>query len=206
MRRPTQQTWLAVIFITLLFAIFSDSYPSGSKASLGKISNRRNIKRGLLLPRTDDPFLGDDWVIVTMENHAAYVPHANAARDLEDFYTSLQTVALHPVVGPGHYFIHRINRVLIIFHCTGINIPVELILRFANGMLGFTRMGFTSAYRMQFRHEISGVVLTVTLSVDEPPPPGNPDCTVPLEEHGEVNASGGIRQVCILGPPSFPSS
>ncbi|KAL8761390.1 MAG: hypothetical protein Q9184_002485 [Pyrenodesmia sp. 2 TL-2023] len=204
MRYLPKQHWLQLpILLLLSFAILSDARPSGSKSPARVGPNGRSIKRALLLPRADEGFLGDDWTIATMENHGAYLPHERAARDLEDFYTSLATIAVHPVFSPGTYLVHRINRVLITFHCQGIIIPNELILRFANGMLGFTRMGYTSAYRMQFQHDTSGYVLTVTLSVDDPPPePGTYDC----EAHGEVNASGGIRQVCIMRPPSFPGS
>ncbi|KAL8923368.1 MAG: hypothetical protein Q9208_004638 [Pyrenodesmia sp. 3 TL-2023] len=138
-----------------------------------------------------------------MENHGAYLPQAQAAYDLEGFYLSLANIVYHPIFNPGSYLVHRINRVLITFHCQGLIMPHELILRFVNNMLRFTRMGFTSAYRMQFRHDTLGYVLTVTLSIDDPPPePGALDC----EAHGEVNASGGIRQVCIMRPPSFPGS
>ncbi|KAI4188811.1 MAG: hypothetical protein LQ346_005230 [Caloplaca aetnensis] len=168
-----------------------------------KTPKGRNIKRALLLPRTNEAFLGDEWSIITMDNHAAYLPQERAAHDLEAFYVSLATIALHPVFGPGSYIVHRINRVLITFHCQGMIIPHELVLRFANGMLGFTRMGYTSAYRMQFRHETLGYVLTVTLSADDPPPePGAMVC----EAHEQVNASDGVRQICIMRPPSFPGT
>ncbi|KAL8899684.1 MAG: hypothetical protein Q9207_006069 [Kuettlingeria erythrocarpa] len=199
MRRLTPQLWL----LLLLFALFSDALPNISNALAKKTPKGRNIKRALLLPRTDEAFLGDEWAIVTMENHAAYLPQERAAHDLEAFYLSLANIALHPVFGPGSFIVHRINRVLIIFHCQGMIISDELLLRFANGMLAFTRMGYTSAYRMQFRHETLGYVLTVTLSVDNPPPePGALDC----QTHEQVNASDGVRQVCIMRPPSFPGS
>ncbi len=122
MRSFTPQLWL-VLTILLLFTQLSDALPSRSNAIAKKAPKGRNIKRAFLLPRTDEAFLGDEWSIVTMENHAAYLPQERAAHDLEIFYSSLATIALHPVFGPGSYVVHRINRVLITFHCQGIIIP-----------------------------------------------------------------------------------
>ncbi|KAL9001612.1 MAG: hypothetical protein Q9188_005415 [Gyalolechia gomerana] len=201
MHRLTQHRWLAVALLISILTILTDAYPSPLGVSKRR-SPQENIERHLLVPRTDDPFLGEEWDIITMDNHAAYLPPSSAARDLEAFYTSLQTVALQPInFSPEHYFAHRINRVLITFHSRGTTMPWSLILRFANGMLEFTRRGYTSAYRMRFRHSVYGFVLEVTLTVDDPPP-AEPECAV-AEEHGEVNQSG-IRQTCILRPPSFP--
>ncbi|KAL9028487.1 MAG: hypothetical protein Q9196_003160 [Gyalolechia fulgens] len=200
MHRLTRQPWLALAFFISILSILTDAYPGHPELAQRRLA-RKNRKGHLLLPRTDDAFLGDEWDIVTMDNHAAYVPHETAARDLEAFYTSLHTVALHPTFHPQHFFVHRINRVLITFHSQGATIPTGLILRFATGMLAFTRRGYTSAYRMQFRHSVYGFLLTVTLTVDDPPPV-EPECAV-TEEHGEVNQSG-IRQICVLRPPSFP--
>ncbi|KAL8934812.1 MAG: hypothetical protein Q9216_005717 [Gyalolechia sp. 2 TL-2023] len=207
MRLLTQQPWLALAFLISILTILSNAYPSRPNP-LQRTSAKRNVKHNLLLARNDDPFLGEEWDIITMENHAAYLPHQAAARDLAAFYISLQATALFTPVNPENYFVYRINRVLLTFHSRGIYIPMSLILRFATGMLEFTRRGYTSAYRMRFRHSVFRYVLEVTLTVDDDPPPppgpGQPECTAVVpEEHGEVNQSG-IRQTCILRPPSFP--
>ncbi|KAL9597568.1 MAG: hypothetical protein Q9219_005070 [cf. Caloplaca sp. 3 TL-2023] len=201
MRCPYQQLWLAWPILVSILTVIINAYPSDPRVIHRTATQKNTGSRSLY--RRNDPFLGEDWEIATMENHEAYVPHESAARDLEDFYTSLQTVALHPIVQPGHYFVHRINRVLITFHCPGLRIPMHLILRFATKMLNFTRLGYTSSYTMQFRHAEYGFILTVIMTIDDPPPSGPQQCTF-HEEHGEVNQSG-IRQVCVLRPPG-PSS
>ncbi|KAL8837239.1 MAG: hypothetical protein Q9170_002612 [Blastenia crenularia] len=202
MHRLKQHFWPTCLLLTILLAHLSDALPRPPQTA-PQPSRPKNIKRTLLLPRTDEPFLGPEWDIVTMENHAAYLPHASAAAALTSFYTGLQSVALGSLVQPDHHFVYRINRVLITFHARGITVPMELVLRFALNMLGFTRMGYTCAYRMQFRHAELGFVLTVTLTVDEAPPEQGECALVEQEHHGEVNQSG-IRQVCIIRPPSLP--
>ncbi|KAI4115527.1 MAG: hypothetical protein LQ345_003895 [Seirophora villosa] len=211
--------WLQLAFsLLMLSALLSSAMPHHPPTTR---RTSKNLARGLL-PRADanhdngEPFLSEDWAIDLMENHAAYMPVTAAAHDLTAFYTSLQIVALRATAAavallqppPGHYFVHRLGRVLVTFHAVGTTIPIALIVRFAEGMLRFTRMGYTCAYRIRFRHVVYGWSLTVIMSVDEVPPPANPQCAAPVEGEGEFNGSGGSssgRPVCVLRPPSFPS-
>ncbi|KAL9010998.1 MAG: hypothetical protein Q9173_004126 [Seirophora scorigena] len=210
--------WLQLAFsLLMLSALLCSAIPHHApKAPARTRRTTNNLARGaLLLPRADDnhgngePFLSNDWTVELMENHAAYMPTTAAAHDLTAFYTSLRLVALRDAVvlrQPGHYFVHRLGRVLVTFHATGTTIPNALIVRFAEGMLRFTRMGYTCAYRIRFKHVVYGWSLTVIMSVDELPPAAEPQCAVPMEGEGEFNGSGGSssRPVCVLRPPSFP--
>ncbi|KAI4123471.1 MAG: hypothetical protein LQ341_007194 [Variospora aurantia] len=215
-------SWLRLAFsLLLLSALLCSAFPyadqPSTRTSLYRPKNI-NIKNNehrpkRLLPRADsddnNPFLGSDWTVEHMENFAAYVPTTRAAHDLTSFYTSLRIVALYSNVSPDNFFLHRLGRVLITFHATGgmSIISNALILRFADGMLRFTRMGYTCAYRMRFRHLGNGGVLQVVMSVDALPveEEGQGECEVVMEGEGEVNGSEVRRPVCVvMRPPSFP--
>lgn len=213
-----RHSWPALAFLFSILMILTTAHPSHPRSKTppkpSPLQKKKKINRHLLLPRTDpdpddsSPFLGPEWDILTMENHAAYTPLQTASSDLSSFYTSLQTIAqqnpIHQVIS---YFTHRINRVSITFQTSplGIQIPMSLVLRFANRMLEFTNRGYASSYRIVFRHVHFGFLVQVLLVVDEllMPEVGEGSCDVVAEEHGEVNASG-VRQTCVLRGPSFP--
>lgn len=178
----------------LLVLTLSEAHP-GVTENETKSLTHGIIKRGRHFPRNDEPLLGHDWAIVTVENNAAYVPHEEAAIALTNFYTSLHGVALHPIQPPEHWFRHRIGRLEIIFHALGIEMNWSYIVRFAERMLAFTRMGYTGSYRMVFRHRSLGLTITVVMTIGELPPEGS-GCSA-LDEPVEVNQSGTHdHQVC----------
>ncbi|KAL8916384.1 MAG: hypothetical protein Q9172_006326 [Xanthocarpia lactea] len=123
-----------------------------------------------------------------MDNNAAYVPHERAAAALTDFYTSLFPLTETVMTQPTHWLIHRLGRVVIIFHCDGMTIPWDIIMRFAEGMSEFTRRGYTSSYLMQFQHVNLGFVLTVTMSIMDHEPEDTGSCI--LQNDGQINESG----------------
>lgn len=161
-------------------------------------------KRNLLLRRDDDPFLGEDWSIALMENHAAFIPHNQAAAALSNFYTSLLTIAQNPPTLPHQWLTHRIGRVMIIMHCDQIPLPWDLIVRFAQKMLDFTHRGYTSSYRMVFRHELYGYTITVTLSILDRDPEDREGGECVVEGHGQINRSGIQQHRICMRPPTVP--
>ncbi|KAL8789405.1 MAG: hypothetical protein Q9213_001162 [Squamulea squamosa] len=201
MRHASQWLWLSA-FVLSAFPI-AVCLPHEPPVGQQQQAVRRNNKRNLLASRDDDAFLGDDWDIPTMENHVAYVPHERAAADLADFYTSLLTIATSPITPPNHWLLHGLGRVVILFDCTCMAIPWELIARFAQGMLEFTRRGYTSSYRMQFRHVTLDCTITVMMSILDHDPEDIANCVAP-EEHGQINQSGIQQHQICMRPPSFP--
>ncbi|CAO1603148.1 hypothetical protein XANCAGTX0491_006740 [Xanthoria calcicola] len=204
MQYAVGRLWLIYSITNLLLTTVSHALP---RPNLPTQPVHRNTKRNFLLRRDDEEgFLGGDWEVAVMENHAAYVPHQEAAAALADFYTSLRTIAQFPLTLPNHWLVHRIGRVMIIFHSSSIVIPWELIVRFAEGMLNFTHLGYTCSYLMVFRHVLLGYTITVTLAIlDHDPGDEGPGSCV-LEEHGQINSSGIQQHQICLRPPSFPGS
>ncbi|KAL8807203.1 MAG: hypothetical protein Q9182_000885 [Xanthomendoza sp. 2 TL-2023] len=123
-----------------------------------------------------------------MDNLRSYLPHQEAAAALTDFYTSLETVASYPATPPSHWLVHRVGRLGIIFHCSGIVLEWDLVKRFAAGMLDFTRRGYTSSYHMQFTHLTYGFIISISFAILDPDPEPEGNCV--NEEHGQVNESG----------------
>lgn len=200
MRYLIRRQWLVVCFTFLSFlsSILSYAFPHNGRMS--QQTATQTVKHNFLVRRNDDPFLGEDWEIAAMDNLVAYQPHAEAAAALEDFYTSLQILAQYPISPADHWLIHQIGRVVISFQCPGMPLSWALIFRFANGMLEFTRRGYTGSYRMQFRHTTFGFTITVILSI-LPPSAGNGNERCVVEEHGQVNHSGiQQHQVCVRLP------
>ncbi|KAL8858773.1 MAG: hypothetical protein Q9178_004690 [Gyalolechia marmorata] len=201
MRHAAQRYWLTFSTLTILLSSFSLALPHASPVQQPSI--RRSTKRNFLVRRDDDAFLGEDWTVARMENNVAYVPQEQAAAALTDFYLSLFPLLESVITQPNHWLIHRLGRVVIIFHCAGMTITWEIVLRFAERMLEFTRRGYTSTYLMQFRHDNLGFLLTVTLSILDHEPEDNGNCM--LQNNGQINESGTHHHpVCML-PPSFPS-
>ncbi|KAL8905696.1 MAG: hypothetical protein Q9171_006572 [Xanthocarpia ochracea] len=201
MRHAAQRFWLTLSILTILLASFSQALPHASRVRQPSVG--RSTKRDFLVRRDDDAFLGDEWTVARMENDAAYVPHEQAAVALTDFYLSLLPLSGSIITQPTHWLIHRLGRVEIIFHCTGMTITWEIIFRFAERMLEFTRRGYTSSYLMQFRHVNLGFVLTVTLSIMDHEPEDTGNCI--LENNGQINESGTQHHPVCMWPPSFPN-
>lgn len=193
MQQIVKQFLLAILGFLLLLTL-SEAFP-GAIEKETTYPPHRIIQRSRHLPRNDEPLLGADWQIRTVENNAAYVPHEEAAVALTAFYTSLRDVALHPLHSPEHWFRHSIGRLQITFHALGIEMDWSYIIRFAERMLAFTRMGYTGSYRMVFRHQSLGLVITVIMTIGELPPEGS-GCSA-LDEQVEVNQSEAHEhQVC----------
>lgn len=193
MQKFVRHFLLATLTFLLVFTL-SEALPGGTENE-PKSPTRRVIEHGRHFPRNDEPLLGPDWGITTMQNNAAYVPHEEAAIALTNFYTTLRDVALHPLQPPEHWFRHRIGRLEIIFHALGIEMDWSYIVRFAERMLAFTRMGYAGSYRMVFRHRSLGLTITVVMTIGELPPEGS-GCSA-LDEQVGVNQSGTHnRQVC----------
>ena len=201
MRSALRQWCLIVSFINILLSTLCHSLPHSVPAPQ---SLSPPTKRNLLLRRDDDPFLGEDWAIALMENQAAFVPHNQAAAALSDFYTSLLTIAQNPPTLPHQWLTHRIGRVMIIMHCDQIPLPWDLIVRFAQKMLDFTHRGYTSSYRMVFRHELYGYTITAVLSILDRDPENREGGECVVEEHGQINRSGIQQHQVCMRPPTVP--
>ncbi|KAL8668393.1 MAG: hypothetical protein Q9168_006976 [Polycauliona sp. 1 TL-2023] len=185
-------------FTLLLLNTISHALPHNTP-TVDPISQPR--KRTPLHRRDETAFLGEDWEVALMQNHAAYIPHHLAAHDLADFYTSLLDLAQNPPAPPNHWLVHRIGRVMITFRCHDMFIFWELIIRFAEKMLDFTQRGYTCSYLMMFRHLTYGYTISVTLVIldQDPGPVPQEECVA--EEHGQINQSGiSQHRVCVRRP------
>ncbi len=200
MRHAAQRFWLTLSTLTIFLTSFSHALPHASPVRQPFIG--KSTKRSFLARRDDDAFLGEDWAVARMENNAAYVPHEQAAVDLTDFYLSLLPLSETIITQPTHWLIHRLGRVVIIFHCDGMTISWDIVMRFAERMLEFTRRGYTSSYLMQFRHDSLGYLLTVTMSVMDHEPEDTGNCM--LQNNGQINESGTQHHPVCMWPPSFP--
>ncbi|KAI4243823.1 MAG: hypothetical protein LQ352_006959 [Teloschistes flavicans] len=174
MQQIVKQFLLAILGFLLLLTL-SEAFP-GAIEKETTYPPHRIIQRSRHLPRNDEPLLGADWQIRTVENNAAYVPHEEAAVALTAFYTSLRDVALHPLHSPEHWFRHSIGRLQITFHALGIEMDWSYIIR------------------MVFRHQSLGLVITVIMTIGELPPEGS-GCSA-LDEQVEVNQSEAHEHQC----------
>ncbi|KAL8952347.1 MAG: hypothetical protein Q9183_007394 [Haloplaca sp. 2 TL-2023] len=181
--------WPAILILFSLLATLADAHPFQAFESsiLHPGSTQRTGNGRTLFPRTTIALFGDDWDIVHMENRAAYLPHEEAANALVEFYHSLRREAILADRPEGYWFSHQMGRLKITFQSHGIVMPWSYVLDFANGLLEFTRHGYTGSYLMQFLHQHNGFVITVTMTIDAPPAPDG-ECQAP-EDNGEVNQS-----------------